>query len=102
MSVWPGNVALQRAERTRGSRFPFERGRQKRPVGKTFDRSGISAEILGKTGRLRSDQENRHNPGNRGETANRGRYLGSSALFEVAGWMERPVCALRQPCEESH
>ena len=76
----PANVALRRTDGTRGSRFPFERGRQKRPAGETFHHSGIRAGSLGKTGRLRSDQENRHHPGKRAETAMRGRYLGSAAL----------------------
>ena len=66
-SVWSANKGPRRTSRTRRSRFPFERGRQKRPADETFYHSGISAIGLGKTCRLGSDQKNR--------------YLGSAVLM---------------------
>ena len=58
-SIWPANEGLKRTDGTRRSRFPFERGRRKRPASKTFRHSGIRARGLGKTSRLRSNQKNR-------------------------------------------
>ena len=59
--------SARRTGGTRRSRFPFGSSRQRRPAGKTFYHSGITARDLGKTCRFGSDQKNR--------------YLGSAALM---------------------
>ena len=53
-------LVLRQTGGTGRSRFPFERGKQRRPAGKTFHRLGHSARGFGKTCRLGSDQKNRH------------------------------------------
>ena len=84
-SVWSANEGLRRTGGTRRSRFPFERGRQRRPAGTFYH--GISARGLGKTCRLGSDRKNR--------------YLGPPLLMGLTGSMEGRTHVLLNICEES-
>ena len=92
-SVWSANEGLRRTGGTRRSRFPFERGGQKRDqlarrlitqasVREVFERY-VASEVISRIDvwgpRLRWD-----------------------ITFEVAGLMEEPTCVLLGLCEESH